>query len=1154
MPPVLAILPVIAGVAATALGASALVSAIVVAVVTIASMVATKLLTKKPTANGGNRINQGAELATKINPSLPRTVCIGQTAIGPSCHFAFTYTDDSDKPNRYLVRVLQISDQPINSLLAVYDGKQTLTFSGDPTTGWVSCNQHKTADGAAAMWIRVYKGVFSGAVADATLISISGGAWTSAHKGTGLSYAIVKYDYDADAFPNGEPELVFAVQGAKLYDDRKDSTVLGGSGSQRLNNPATWTYTDNTAVAIAQYLRGFTIGGKRILGVGAESRDLLPAMLFSAYNTCDQNVSYSGGTEKRYVTGINLGTDDTAENHLTDLAYAMDGKIFDRGGSITLWPGAVRTPVMNVQMQDIDWTAEKSWQPKAGLSAMVNCVQGNFIDKDNFYQERDLPIRTSAQWEADDGGERFSTFVSLKGVNRWSQGQRITHRMFQSSRFNGVMAVVGGLWLMEMEAGDWYTASIPRWNFSNKYFEVSELTLTTDMRVAMVGTEVSTTLDDWDPASNEFVRGDTYWEGVPYDMTIPTFNVTPYSFYDSLSGVQDFGFNFQLMSPSGRTGSYIQRIEIQYALTSNLTDTYSAGSVQLDQPKKTQTGLLPSTSYSVRARSVQSTRTSAWSDWKPVVTTAPNTAFASALAGIADDNVLTMKDKRTLQKIYTDLEQRYSAALTRAGQLFLSTTSLTTAHTNWLDYLNSLSPAWNDTRQNTTIYTGVFPDEDFPTGWTLSNATLASADIWTNVTDASTTATGSIQRSVVCTESTEYSAGILIKKDAIANATRNPLIWITSSGGAGSLATLAVDTSTGGFTFSGGTVADVTDMGDSWYAWITVVTGVGDNLLTFQVFPAGSTGLGGGQLVATTGTTSFRSPALALGDVNNLGANALVALETELVNAIEDVGQAISTTDGATSVIIDPTNDIIIHADYTGTILTGELPRAVPLTASIGLNDVTTLGTWTRSATVGVTCTIGASTGVLSITAFGVSEALIPVSFSYEGVVRTALVHVVKQNSTTGGGGTGGGGSGGTTATTGTLGNTAGVSYNTSTAVSATITAAAGSGGKVALTADVSYKATDGESGPATWGKWQWRVVGGTFADVGAEIHDQFEPDYTVINESTGSFRYSPGQLTVNQTKTGLTNGTNYEFRFLWRDDGTIRCRAVSPALAATGS
>lgn len=618
MPPALA---AVAGVVAS-IGIKALaISALAKAVLTIAVSLAITALTKKPKAN---KLNQGMELRTKFEPNYPREVLVGKIATGGSCHFAYTTTDSSKKPNRYLYRVIQISDRPINALLKVMEGSQQLTFSGDVTTGWRACNQHKDKKGNTKMWVRVYKGSDT-PTADATLISETGGIWTADHKGTGLAYAIVKYDYDADAFSGGEPELVWVVEGALLYDDRKDSTVTGGSGSQRLADYSTWEYTDTTSVIIAQFLRGFFTKGVPIVGVLADARDMTAPMLFSAHNTCELQVEIDPGGvfEKRYVSGMVIKANEAASDILVDLQASMDGKIFDRGGYITILPGADRIPVTEVTDDDIDWTAEKSWQPKASLEQMTNHVTGNFIDAEQNFQERELPVQVNLQWEQDDGDERFSQYYSLRAVNRWTQGQRILKRIHLSSRQSGTIAFVGGIWLLELEQGDWFTLTSPRWKMTDMYFEVQEISLTSDARVVIVGREVDPDNDVWDHSVDEVPRTDSTWNPPSYDLPVPSIYATQYTVQDPSTGGKTFNIDVGFLDDPALYGSIVKTLEVQLhwgSVPDGSEEPASVANFPVDQKKTTITGLASDTAYYVRGRLRDLARAGNWTTWIAVTT------------------------------------------------------------------------------------------------------------------------------------------------------------------------------------------------------------------------------------------------------------------------------------------------------------------------------------------------------------------------------------------------------------------------------------------------------------------------------------------------------------------------------------------------------
>src|SRR5690606_28017624 len=64
------------------------------------------------------------------------------------------------------------------------------------------------------------------------------GRWTTSDRLAGICYVQAELRHSPDVFPGGIPELVFVIKGAKLYDQRKDSTA-GGSGSHRWNDVST---------------------------------------------------------------------------------------------------------------------------------------------------------------------------------------------------------------------------------------------------------------------------------------------------------------------------------------------------------------------------------------------------------------------------------------------------------------------------------------------------------------------------------------------------------------------------------------------------------------------------------------------------------------------------------------------------------------------------------------------------------------------------------------------------------------------------------------------------------------------------------------------------------------------------------------------------
>lgn len=251
---------------------------------------------------------------------------------------------------------------------------------------------------------------------------------------------------------------------------------------------------------------------------------------------------------------------------------------------------------------------------------------------------------------------------------------------------------------------------------------------------------------------------------------------------------------------------------------------------------------------------------------------------------------------------------------------------------------------------------------------------------------------------------------------------------------------------------------------------------------------------------------------------------------------------------GSTGVIIDPFPLLTIYADSAGVIKSAQLPKELQLSASQGGADVTTAGTWSRTATAGITCSIGAATGLFSVSAMTGSDISVPIGFAYPSVSRTATVRVLRQDDppTNTGSSTGG-----TTASTTTLGDTTGTAYDTTNAVSDVLTVTTGSVGSVDLTAPITFARVDGGftvDATGAYAKWQWRVPAGAWADVSSEVA-----------EDATAFKNLPsGSITGSDTKSGLAASTTYEFRLLWRrrdSSGTAsNIYRVNGTMTASGS
>lgn len=587
---------------------------------------------KKATSSA---VDQGQELQLKLDPTMPRQVCLGDTATGGSLVWSYTYTDDDTKPNRYLVRIIEISDWMISGINQVWDSSANAAVtwgSADIFSDMQPLDQYRDASSNPCAYMQIFKGSLT-ATASAWLIANTSGQWTTNHKGTGIAYAVIRYDYNTVAFPNGEPSLQFFVQGAPCYDQRFDGSFGDGrTGSQRLDDPTTWVGTNNTAVVAQQVLRGFWINNVLICGSQAETKDLADTMLVAAYNTCDETETNADATtEARYRVGYMLTADTNLDQQLSDLELAMGGNIYDRAGAITLIPGGAQTPALALTDDDIDWTAARSWQPKGQLNSMYNYLSGTFIDDQQEYTQQPFAPRYNGDWETDDGGQRLVKTVNFNSVTHRTQVERITASLHALSRFSGLVTITCPIWAFQLEQGDWFTLTTSRWDMSAKTFVCLSTTLTTALQYVIIGEEIDASAYDYDAIVQERPNSGSFYQSPGFSLPVPALTV-------STTTVENADSTFlipaiQIVCNNISAGSNATQVDYQlaYFIGSTLTNaadigTYSASETSIIWSQS----IMPNYEYAVRARASNGLAFGEWSTW---FTTTAGTTYTVPGAG-----------------------------------------------------------------------------------------------------------------------------------------------------------------------------------------------------------------------------------------------------------------------------------------------------------------------------------------------------------------------------------------------------------------------------------------------------------------------------------------------------------------------------------------
>jgi hypothetical protein len=121
--------------------------------------------------------------------------------------------------------------------------------------------------------------------------------WTASHRLSGQAAILwsFKFDKDGKRFASGLPPFGAIWKGVKVYDPRLDSTYPGGAGPQRINNEATWAWSENPALHAIAYAYGRRQNGKKVLGIGLPASGIDLARYVAWANVCDANGWKIGG-------------------------------------------------------------------------------------------------------------------------------------------------------------------------------------------------------------------------------------------------------------------------------------------------------------------------------------------------------------------------------------------------------------------------------------------------------------------------------------------------------------------------------------------------------------------------------------------------------------------------------------------------------------------------------------------------------------------------------------------------------------------------------------------------------------------------------------------------------------------------------------------
>lgn len=551
--------------------------------------------------------NQGRALQLGIAPDLPRRWQVGRRGNAGVLVDWFV----SGNKNQFLWIVKYLHEGPAAPIQEIVADGRTV-WTGNLTHGnSVELTEFRSPD--ERFRVHFHDGRV-GQTAPAELTS--NGHVGANYRGTGCAHIIEELKWDPDTLP-APPQMVYISDGSHFYDRRLDGSQ-GGSGSHRLNNPATWATTKTPAVALDHYLLGNYWPGmtRPRMGVGLDYEDVPYDRFAALANLCEETESSAVyGSQQRYEANGFIEANQLHADIITELCKAMDARPADFGGRVSAISHAAQTAIMTITDEDLEETGTEIYDPKRSWAQLVGGAQGSYQDPANNFQPAEYPRVEDPAWEAEDGGETKTASLPLPFETNAARAQRLARLFVNRERRQ---ATLGGKYhprTIELEEGDWFIRQGARFP-SGKVFEVVEPPQLDPKTLAVTisALEVDPTDSAWDTV-NELAPdnpvGDT--NNSPPSLPVPNVTFSVFSWSHQTFAFSSVSFNHTEFADAPLD------IDIELATSNgagapdgdNIIDVKIAAGRQYSS----YAGLLPNRSYVVRVRARGATRRSEWSDW-----------------------------------------------------------------------------------------------------------------------------------------------------------------------------------------------------------------------------------------------------------------------------------------------------------------------------------------------------------------------------------------------------------------------------------------------------------------------------------------------------------------------------------------------------------
>jgi hypothetical protein len=418
------------------------------------------------TPKQNTRVTEPSASGETVDSTAAQRLIYGRTKVGGVRVFS-----DVTENNKYLHKIVAFAGHEIQSYDEIYLNDELVAYN--VTTGFVTAPAHY----AGRVRLKRYLGT-TGQTADSDLVAEST-LWTTSHRLRGIAYIYARFEFDADAYPNGEPIISVVVKGKKVYDPRSGLTA----------------WSSNSALCLRDYLTSK-------YGLQEVSANIDDVLLSSSANVCDENVTTEAGTEKRYACDGVILTSAKPVDAVNTIQSTMAGTLWFSQGKWRLKAGAWVTPVATFDENDL--RSGMVISTRNSRRDNFNIVGGKFRGESTFWVEDEYPEYRSNEFISVDGGLESRAEIDLLMNSSSPRAQRIAKLALYRSREQVTVSATFSLRALKVQVGDVVYLNSVRAGWILKSFEVQNWSFVLDesmtLAVRMTLRETSESTYDWNLA------------------------------------------------------------------------------------------------------------------------------------------------------------------------------------------------------------------------------------------------------------------------------------------------------------------------------------------------------------------------------------------------------------------------------------------------------------------------------------------------------------------------------------------------------------------------------------------------------------------------------------------------------------------------------